>query len=85
MVKINLGIDGMMCGMCEAHVNDAIRNNFKVKKVSASHTTHFAEIISETEIPQEELKKVIEQTGYKLTSYDSEPYEKKKASLFFKS
>ncbi len=30
-------IDGMMCGMCESHINDAVRNNFKVKKVSSSH------------------------------------------------
>ena len=25
MTKTTLKIDGMMCGMCEAHVNDAIR------------------------------------------------------------
>ena len=28
MTKTVLKIDGMMCGMCEAHVNDAIRNAF---------------------------------------------------------
>ena len=22
MLKITLGVDGMMCGMCESHVND---------------------------------------------------------------
>ena len=33
MYEIILGVEGMRCGMCEAHVNDAIRNNFKVKKV----------------------------------------------------
>ena len=36
MVKTIVGIDGMMCGMCESHMNDAIRNNFKVKKVNSS-------------------------------------------------
>ena len=25
MVKITMKIDGMMCGMCESHINDAIR------------------------------------------------------------
>ena len=25
MLKITLGVDGMMCGMCESHVNDAVR------------------------------------------------------------
>ena len=37
MVKITLEIDGMMCGMCEAHVNECIRENFTVKKVTSSH------------------------------------------------
>lgn len=30
MVKITLDIDGMACGMCEAHVNNAVRNAFAV-------------------------------------------------------
>lgn len=28
MLKITLGVDGMMCGMCESHVNDAVRKAF---------------------------------------------------------
>ena len=32
MQQYTLKIDGMMCGMCEAHMNDLIRKNFKVKK-----------------------------------------------------
>lgn len=31
MIKTVLKIDGMACGMCEAHVNDAIRKAFTVK------------------------------------------------------
>lgn len=77
MVKITLGVDGMMCNMCEAHTNDAIRNNFKVKKVSSSHTDKKTEIIAPDEIPREALEKVIGETGYKVISYKVEPYEKK--------
>lgn len=33
MVKTIVGIEGMACGMCEAHVNEAVRNAFQVKKV----------------------------------------------------
>jgi len=77
MVKITLGVDGMMCNMCEAHTNDAIRNNFKVKKVNSSHTKGETEIIAPEEIPRETLEKVITETGYKVTSYKCEPYEKK--------
>ena len=34
MVKTILKIEGMMCGMCESHINAAIRKHFDVKKVS---------------------------------------------------
>ena len=33
MYQTTVGVDGMMCGMCEAHVNDAVRKAFPVKKV----------------------------------------------------
>lgn len=36
MEQIIAKIDGMMCGMCESHMNDMVRNNFKVKKVTSS-------------------------------------------------
>ncbi len=77
MVKMIVGIEGMMCGMCEAHVNDAIRNNFKVKKVQASSKEKNAVIITEEEIPEAELKSVIEETGYTMLQVETEPYEKK--------
>ena len=32
MLKITVQVDGMMCGMCESHVNDAARKTFQVKK-----------------------------------------------------
>ena len=73
MYQITLGIDGMMCGMCESHINDAVRNAFPVKKVSSSQTV----ILSEMEIPEAELRPVIAKTGYELTSYACAPYEKK--------
>ena len=47
MLKTTLEIDGMMCGMCESHMNDLIRQKFNVKKVSSSHSKGTTEIISE--------------------------------------
>lgn len=38
MLKITVHVDGMVCGMCEAHVNDAVRKAFPVKKVASSHS-----------------------------------------------
>lgn len=36
MEETTAEIHGMMCGMCESHVNDAIRKAFDVRKVSVS-------------------------------------------------
>ena len=77
MLKITLGIDGMMCGMCETHINDAIRKSFNVKKVSSSHSKNMTEIITDEDISDEKIKSVIDETGYELVSVSREPYEKK--------
>ena len=36
MVKTTVAVDGMMCSMCESHINEVIRKNFKTKKVAAN-------------------------------------------------
>ncbi|CDB89073.1 MAG: cation transporter [Clostridium sp.] len=82
MIKTTVGIDGMMCGMCESHVNDAIRKSFDVKKVSSSHSKKKTEIISEEAIDEDKLRAVIDETGYTVLSVDSEPYKKKGFGFF---
>ena len=77
MVKTTLQINGMACGMCESHVNEAIRNAFKVKKVNSSHSKNETVIISEEDLPEDQIRKVIEPTGYELVSVSSESYVKK--------
>ena len=84
MQKFTLKIGGMACGMCEAHINDAIRENFKVKKVTSSHSKGLTEIIAIDDIDEEKLKSVIQKTGYRLLEINKEPYEKKGFSLFRK-
>lgn len=82
MVKITANIEGMMCGMCEAHMNDAIRAEFKVKKVISSHADNETVIICEENIDEAKLRAVVEKTGYKLLGVKSEPYKKKGFSIF---
>ena len=77
MIETILKIDGMMCGMCESHINDVIRSKFSVKKVTASHSRGEAVILSETQIPEAELKAALDPTGYRLLRCSCEPYEKK--------
>lgn len=77
MVKTVMKIDGMMCGMCEAHMNDLIRKNFKVKKVTSSAKDGETVIISDAELDIPWAKKQIKDIGYEMVDYTSEPYEKK--------
>ena len=84
MVKIILNVGGMACRMCEAHVNDAVRRAFPVKKVSSSHAKGKTEIISQEPLDEEKLKAAVSATGYTVTAVKTEPYEKKGFSLFKK-
>lgn len=82
MVKITLNVEGMACQMCEAHINDAVRQNFKVKKVTSSHRKNTTEIIAEAALDEAALKVAIDATGYNVIGIKTEPYEKKGFSLF---
>lgn len=77
MTETVVMIDGMMCGMCESHMNDMFRQKFNVKKVTSSHSKGKSVVITENDIADEELKKAITETGYTFISATREPYEKK--------
>lgn len=81
MIETIVRVDGMMCGMCESHINDAIRQAFPVKKVTSSHTKGETVILADQAIPKSQLAPVIEKTGYQLTEVNCVPYEKKKGLL----
>ena len=82
MVKITLEVEGMACGMCESHVNDAVRKAFPVKKVTSSHGKGRTEIIAEEPLEEQALRAAIDATGYQVRSVKMEPYKKKGFSLF---
>ena len=78
MFKTTLKIDGMMCGMCEAHIADVIRKKVpNAKKVSASHSKGIATFLSEDAPSEDELKEAIAKTGYTCLEVNSETYVKK--------
>ena len=64
--QIVLKIDGMKCGECESHVNDIIRRNFKVKKVSSSHRTGEVKILLKEELNLQEIEEKLMSYGYKI-------------------
>ena len=78
MEKITVKIEGMMCGMCEAHINDVIRRIYpKAKKLIVSRKRNEASFVSDEPVDEEKLRKTIAETGYTFVSITSEPYEKK--------
>ena len=84
MVKMTLTIEGMACGMCEAHINDAIRKNFAVKKITSSHSKGKSEITATAPLDEEKLKTTIHAAGYTVTNIHTAPFEGKGFPLFRK-
>lgn len=83
MYKTTIKIDGMMCTMCEAHINDAIRAAFpNAKKVKSSHIKGESSFISEEQADEDKIREAVGKTGYTMISCSSEVYEKKLFGLF---
>ncbi len=78
MLKTTISIEGMMCGMCEAHVNDIIRKSFTVEKVSSSHSKNQTVVVSQDPLDEEALRKAITDLGYTYQGKSEEPYKKRK-------
>ena len=85
MVETILKVNGMMCGMCESHINDVVRKTAQVSKVSSSHTRGETVIVSDQELDLEALKQAIAATGYTVTGAETRPYEKKGFFSFWKN
>ena len=77
MIKTLVGIDGMMCDMCEAHMNDLFRNHFDIKKVKSSHKKGEGVVISEKPLDENQIREETSKIGYRVTNISSEPYQKK--------
>lgn len=77
MFETTIKISGMMCGMCEAHVNDAVRRAVPVKKVSSSHAKGETVILSEQQPDEQALRAAISETGYDVLSVSTKPFEKR--------
>lgn len=84
MYKYIFKIDGMKCGMCESHVNDAVRKTVKVKKVKSSHVGGTTEIICENILDVNALRDALAALGYRTLSVKTEAYEKKGLFSLFK-
>ena len=78
MIETTMKIDGMVCGMCEAHICDTIRKAVPAaKKVAASRGKREASFLTEEPVDPEILKAAIDATGYTCLGVESGPYKKK--------
>lgn len=82
MYKTTLFVDGMMCGMCEQHVRDALQKTFEqhrieTKKIIASRKQKLVTVLAEQPVEERILRSAIEATGYDTGAYQSAPDEEK--------
>ena len=70
MNKYILGIDGMKCGMCEIHVEEAIEKKIKAKRVKASRIKNNLIVITEDNLSEDDFLDMLEPTGYRITSFE---------------
>ena len=81
MKKYTMEVEGMMCNMCEAHVQEAVRKALpEASKVKADHKSGTVIFLSEADVDEEALAGAVSATGYTCKGMHAEPYEKK--SLF---
>ena len=70
-MKVTLKIEGMACGMCEAHVCETIRKAVPdAKIVKASNRKGTATFVTDSRLDKDELAKAIEETGYTCTGME---------------
>lgn len=77
MWKYTVQVSGMMCGMCESHVNDAVRRAFMVKKVASSRSKGETTVVTERELDEDALRNAIAAIGYEVGEIRKEPYVKR--------
>lgn len=70
-------IDGMMCSMCESHINEAVRKAVPVRKVTSSHGRGETVVLVDGPVDEQALRDAIDRTGYRVLSLKRETYEKK--------
>ena len=76
MIKTIIGVGGMSCQMCEAHINESVRSVVPdAKTIRANRKTRQVVIVSEGVIDKAALQQAIVSQGYDFLSYEYGPYE----------
>lgn len=69
-VKETVKIEGMMCMMCEKHVKEGLEGVKGIVSAEASHDAGTAVITADRDVPEAEIKKAVEDAGYKFVGIE---------------
>lgn len=72
MVKVTVNVEGMMCGHCEAHVNEAIKKAFGVEDVVSSHENNTTVFTAPEKVDEDRIRQTIKDAGYEVTGITQE-------------
>ncbi len=72
MYKTTVTVEGMMCHMCEKHVNEALSKAFAAENPVSDHTANKTEFISAEKPDAAKVKEVIEAAGYTVKAVHTE-------------
>ena len=76
MWKYTIEVRGMMCAMCESHVNDAVRRALPVKSVRSSRAKNETVVLAEQALDEVALRTAITATGYEAGGITRQPAQK---------
>ena len=72
MVKVTVNVEGMMCGHCEAHVNEAIKKAFGAEDVVSSHESNTTVFTAPERVDEDKIRAAIKEAGYEVTGITQE-------------
>ena len=72
MVKVTVNVEGMMCGHCEAHVNEAIKKAFGAEDVVSSHESNTTVFTAPKRVDEDKIRATIKEAGYEVTGITQE-------------
>ena len=82
MTKV-MKVEGMMCGMCESHVAEALRKVPGVQSAKASRSKKEARVVCDGDVADQALLAAVNATGYEASDVRTEEDRPKKGLFGF--
>jgi len=70
MKKLKLSIEGMHCASCASNIEKSLKKVSGIKEISVSLMLKKATVEAEDYVSEEEIKKAVARTGYKVSKIE---------------